>query len=333
MLQMNKEDKILDTATKNLTDYTGLKAHWKAGKEPVDAILYLEDKNIKFYVEVKRELRGHHLEALQQYAKQHQPFMVVAENIFPTLKKQLRDGGIAYLDAAGNIFYDTKNQYVWIEGNKIEKRQEKKKNRAFTKAGLRVVFQLLLNEETLNQPYREIAAMAGVALGNIKHVFDGLKELGFILRLDKNRMKLLKKRELLDRWIDGYGTALKPMLHIGNYRFLKEEDDKAWKKLKPDEEKTVWGSEAAADLITNYLVPLKLDMYTKETKTELMKKWRLIPDPTGKVQVYEKFWNNKTDQKYAPEILVYADLILTNDPRCMETAKMIYDKYLANEFV
>ena len=59
---MNKEDKILDTATKNLTDYTGLKAHWKAGKEPVDAILYLEDKNIKFYVEVKRELRGHHLE-------------------------------------------------------------------------------------------------------------------------------------------------------------------------------------------------------------------------------------------------------------------------------
>jgi hypothetical protein len=330
---MNKEDKILDTATKNLTDYTGLKVHWKAGKEPVDAILYLEDKNIKFYVEVKRELRGHHMEALQQYAKQHRPFMVVAENIFPTLKKGLRDMGIAYLDVAGNIFYNTKDQYVWIEGNKIEKGQEEKKNRAFTKAGLRVVFQFLLDEETLNQPYREIAAMAGVALGNIKHVFDGLRELGFILRLDKNRAKLLKKRELLDRWIDGYGTALKPTLHIGNYRFLKEEDDKAWKKLKLDEEKTVWGSEAAADLITNYLMPLKLDLYTKETKTELMKKWRLIPDPAGKVQLYEKFWNNKTDQKYAPQVLVYADLILTNDPRCIETAKMIYDKYLANDFV
>jgi hypothetical protein len=48
-----------------------------------------------------------------------------------------------------------------------------------------------------------------------------------------------------------------------------------------------------------------------------MKKWRLIPDPAGKVQLHEKFWNNKTDQKYAPEILVYADLILTNDPRCI----------------
>jgi hypothetical protein len=64
-----------------------------------------------------------------------------------------------------------------------------------------------------------------------------------------------------------------------------------------------------------------------------MKKWRLIPDPAGKVQLHEKFWNNKTDRKYAPKILVYADLLLTNDPRCIETAQMIYDKYLANEFV
>lgn len=330
---MNKEDKILDTATKNFTDYTGLKAHWKAGKEPVDAILYLEDKNIEFYVVVKRELRGHHLETLQQYAKQHQPFMVVAENIFPTLKKGLRDMGIAYLDVAGNIFYNIKDQYVWIEGNKIKKAQEEKKNRAFTKAGLRVVFQFLLDEEALNQPYREIAAMAGVALGNIKHVFDGLKKLGFILHLDKNRMILLKKRDLLERWIDGYGTVLKPTLHISNYRFLKEEDDQAWKKLTLDGGKTVWGSEAAADLITNYLVPLKLDLYTKETKAELMKRWKLVPDPAGKVQLYERFWNNKMNQKYAPEVLVYADLILTADPRCIETAKMIYDKSLADDFV
>jgi hypothetical protein len=29
---------------------------------------------------------------------------------------------------------------------------------------------------------------------------------------------------------------------------------------------------------------------------------------------------------------VYADLLLTNDPRCLETAGMIYDKYLKNEF-
>ncbi len=329
---MNKEDEILNTAIKNLTAYTGFKAHWKARKETIDAVLYLEDKNIMFYVEAKREVRVHHLKLLQQYANQYKPFMVVAENIFPTIKKQLRDIGIAYLDGAGNIFYDTRNQYIWIEGNKIEKQKEEK-NRAFTKAGLRVVFQFLLNEEAINQPYREIAAMAGVALGNIKHVFDGLKGLEFILRLDKHRKKLLNKKELLDRWIDGYETALKPTLHIGNYRFLKEEDNKNWKKLELDEEKTVWGSEAAADLITNYLVPAKLDLYTKETKAELMKKWKLIPDPNGKVQIHEKFWDNKMDQKYAPEVLVYADLILINDPRCIETAKMILDKTLANEFV
>ena len=34
---MNKEDNIIDKAIQNLTNYTGLKAYWKAGKESVDA--------------------------------------------------------------------------------------------------------------------------------------------------------------------------------------------------------------------------------------------------------------------------------------------------------
>lgn len=329
---MNKEDKILDTAIKNLNDLTGIKAHWKAGKN-VDAMLYLEDKSIRFHVEAKGELRAHHLETLQQKAKQHKPFMVIAQNIFPTLKKQLRDMGIAYLDAAGNIFYDIGNQYVWIDGNKIEKGHEEIKNRAFTKAGLKVVFQFLLDEEVINKPYREIAAMADVALGNIKYVLDGLREQGFIIRLDKNRIKLLKRRELLDRWIDGYGNTLKPTLNIGTYRFLKEEERKNWKKLKLDEEKTVWGGEAAADLLTNYLIPAEWTIYTEEARNEIIKKWKFLPDTKGNVQIYEKFWNRKWSKKYAPELLVYADLMLTHDPRCMETAKLIFDKYLANEFV
>lgn len=330
---MNKEDKILETAVRNLTIFTGLKAHWKAGKQPIDAELLLEGKNLTFYTAVKKELRGHYLETLQQYAKHHKPFMVVAQTIFPTLKKQLRDLGIAYLDAAGNIFYNTNNQYVWIEGNKIEQEKEEKKNRAFTKAGLKVVFQFLLNKETINQPYRQIAAMAGVAIGNIKYVLDGLAEGGFILHLDKNKTKLLNKRELLNRWIDGYGTKLKPALHRGNFRFLKEEDGKHWKKLKLDVANTVWGGEAAADLITNYLVPLKWTLYTGATQAELMKSLKLLPDPKGIVQVYEKFWNNELDTHVAPELLVYADLMLTGDPRCIETAKRIFDKTLADEFL
>jgi hypothetical protein len=80
-----------------------------------------------------------------------------------------------------------------------------------------------------------------------------------------------------------------------------------------------------------------------------MTHWRLIPDAHGNVEIYERFWNGNTVQEkmkppykiqtgqnsnipLAHPLLVYADLVLTNDPRCLETAEMIYLKYLKNEF-
>jgi hypothetical protein len=55
---------------------------------------------------------------------------------------------------------------------------------------------------------------------------------------------------------------------------------------------------------------------------------RLIPDPKGDVEILDAFWN-LDDANLMPEtvppLLVYADLLASNDPRNLETAKMIYD--------
>jgi hypothetical protein len=56
----------------------------------------------------------------------------------------------------------------------------------------------------------------------------------------------------------------------------------------------------------------------------------------GNVRIYNMFWHERgafldIQQKrgLAPPALVYADLVATGDPRNRETAKMIYDEYLA----
>lgn len=54
--------------------------------------------------------------------------------------------------------------------------------------------------------------------------------------------------------------------------------------------KTWWGSEPAGDILTNYLKPGELTPYTLESRNELIKHYRLIPDKEGKVKVYQKFW-------------------------------------------
>lgn len=100
--------------------------------------------------------------------------------------------------------------------------------------------------------------------------------------------------------------------------------------------KNTLGGEPAAEIITGYLRPEIYTFYTELTKPELIKGAKLIPDPNGKIQVFKKFWKKDypvTMGEYiAHPLLIYADLVITDDPRCIETAQMIYDQYLKDEF-
>ena len=50
--------------------------------------------------------------------------------------------------------------------------------------------------------------------------------------------------------------------------------------------------------------------------------------PTGFLKAYRKFWKFNDDYvKTVPPILIYADLLNTRDPRNIETAQKIYEKY------
>jgi hypothetical protein len=74
-------------------------------------------------------------------------------------------------------------------------------------------------------------------------------------------------------------------------------------------------------------------IYTNETRNELMKNYRLIPDEKGNVIVYKKFWQNEEENdNFVPPLLVYADLINSDDSRCQETGVMVYKKFLQNNF-
>jgi hypothetical protein len=201
------------------------------------------------------------------------------------------------------------------------------------------VFHFLLHEKDINLPYRELAHIAGVGLGNINYIITGLKELGFLIKLNKDEYRLTNKKGLLDRWITAYDEKLKPALQTGTFRFLKEEEFNNWKNISIANGKTWWGGEPAGDLITNYLRPAELTLYTTETRNELIKNYRLIPDENGHVKTYKKFWQIEAGDgnirqplgMVVPPLLVYADLMTTSDRRCTETAQKIYDEFLQNK--
>jgi hypothetical protein len=62
-----------------------------------------------------------------------------------------------------------------------------------------------------------------------------------------------------------------------------------------------------------------------------MKDWTLWPQDSNEnapVLLYYKFWKQDVESEKVASIPVYADLLLTDDPRCLEAATMIFDKLL-----
>lgn len=331
-MDMNIE-KVIYQALENLKLNANIQGTWEEhALKGVDGTLELIVNNqvFKYTIEVKNQLRINQLDHFMDLRKRYKHFMVLAPRIYPGLKEEFRKADISYLEGNGNIYFRDGKSVIWIEGNKPLKEDRDIENRAFTKTGLKVVFEFLLNEKLFNLPYRQISEQTGTGLANIANIIAGLKKSGYLIPVNQKEFKLLNKKELIDAWSDAYDSKLKPNLMIGRFRNLNEQDFTHWKSLHLQENKTMWGSEPAADILTNYLRPAELTLYTIESRNELMKQYRLVPDEKGTVVAYKKFWNTEVQGKTVPALLIYADLVNINDRRSLETAKKIYDEYIQN---
>ena len=58
--------------------------------------------------------------------------------------------------------------------------------------------------------------------------------------------------------------------------------------------------------------------------------WHLAPD--GPIEIREAFWptDKRLFTEHVPWLLVYADLLATEDGRCLETAENIRQQYLGD---
>lgn len=332
---MEQQD-IVHIALENLLKNTGITGKWKDNvrnkkDKETDGIIDLKIDNNKYtlYTEVKTELRNYQLPQIEKIAKLYSPFLIVAERIFPTTKEALRINNINYLEGNGNIFLKSEDVYVWIDNEKPVPKTKVKVINAFTKTGLKIILQFLLDNTLVNLPYRQIAAITDTSIANINYVINGLMNGGFLIKIDKRTFNLINKKELLEKWMVAYEERLKPKMLIGRFHFLKEEDFKNWKNLSLKTDESYWGGEPGGNLLTNHLKPELLTVYTTQSRADLIKKYRLVPDEKGNLEIYRKFWNdNHVNWNIAPPILVYADLMNTGDRRCIETAQKVYNEYI-----
>jgi hypothetical protein len=285
---------------------------------------------------VKNEVRPHQYSEIAERFRNQKNLIIVANKIYPKVKESLRAEGIAYMEVVGNIFLNQQGVYVWIENEKAQTIRNDGGNKAFTKSGVRVVYQFLTYPKILNEPYRTIADKAGVALGNIPGILSSLKDAGFLLKKDKKTFVINRKKELLNKWVDAYAMKLKPSLKVGEFGMKNGKD---WQSINLNAVDSVWGAERAGEFFTNYLRPEHATIYSRLGIAQLIQKYGLIPQKNGPIEVFEMFWEDLPIEDYhlneklpyVTPILTYADLVQIGDKRCLDTAQMIYDEHIQSE--
>lgn len=173
-----------------------------------------------------------------------------------------------------------------------------------------------------------MVAECETALGNINYIIKDLQVQGYLVKKNNKDWLLNNRETLINQWAENFLNKLQPEYLMGTFRFQAPDGIKNWNKLKLDATKTYWGGEPAADILTNYLQPATLTIYTEENRIDLIKKYRLIPDTNGNIKLYTKFWKATEKNETVHPLVIYEDLLGINDPRTIELANLIYNEYL-----
>jgi hypothetical protein len=252
--------------------------------------------------------------------------LLVTDHVAPPLAEELHRRGIQFADAAGNAFIHAPGLFVLVLGRRQRgsKRVPPRGMRIFRSSGLKILFALLCVRDLVTAPQREIARAAGVALGSVAVVLEGLRELGYVATIDGTR-RLLHREKLIEQWTEGYARVLAPTLEMGRYA---APELKWWRRADPTPYGAQWGGETAAALLHRHLVPERAILYSLETPARFLLKYRLKADAEGPVILRRRFWHFESEtprQDIVPPLLVYADLVVDGDARSLDAAKAISD--------
>jgi len=99
--------------------------------------------------------------------------------------------------------------------------------RPFKQATLKLLFAFLADPALeLDEPkkflfnltYREMKERTGLSLGSISNVVEDLIAEEFLVEAGSSSRMLENRQKLFERWVQDYGTRLRPKLVTGHYR-------------------------------------------------------------------------------------------------------------------
>lgn len=297
--------------------------------EQVDARIQamVGGQRVEFLLEAKSG--SLQLDAFEKYQRrrerQHLPLVLVRPWIPAKRARILREQGVNYLDTAGNAFLNLPGLQVFRETLDLPRIDpvRKRPGEVYNASAVQVGLQLLLDLQLVRSNLRTIAALAGVSAPSAKFALDAFKVDGYVIEVGRKERKLVDREAFLRKWSEGFNLRYRPKYAVGTYAGPGE--------LRLDDGAACWGGEAGADRLTNNLQALGKVVYTYSKKVgPFVAKNRLQPDSKGGIELVQACWEKRHEepQGTAPAFVVFADLLNTRDPRCIEVAEQMLETIL-----
>lgn len=258
--------------------------------------------------------------------------ILFADFVNPVMAEKFRQRSIPFVDCAGNLSLKNEQHNLYVKGKKLLRLSRKRvRGRAFNAAGLKLIFAIFNQPRFLQASYRDISNKVNIALGSVGPVIDDLYASGYIL--DEGERRLVNKKRLFERWVDGYLEKLRPKQIMACYTCG---DKDWWKNAEPGEFHGIWGGEVVVAKSTPFMVPETVTLYFSSDvkQREFASRYGLRADDDGEICIYKSFWSpafagDDNEDGISP-LIIYADIVDSINPGSWDVAKTFYGEAIAH---
>ena len=270
-----------------------------------------------------------------QSAPTDYPPLLVYDHVPHALGAQLRAQGTRYADAAGN---------AWFQHPELLARAHTRIPLAPTELAvsspawhvqlLRLLFQLVLAPDLAAYSIPQLAAHTQLPVEVVRQVLRSLAAQGFWDHEAPLGVSPLLLPAPTQYWLTHYAGTLRRRLNAQRYRPRCPTLLAEWAQRGLPAE-CLWSGEAAAHLLLGSpMPPTSLTLYSQLPRPQLVQQLDLVPSPKGAIEILNAFVPATcfalTDPRCVPPLLVYADLMATQNPSHQALAQELQTHYLGD---
>jgi hypothetical protein len=254
--------------------------------------------------------------------------LLVFPYVNPSLAEYMNEKEMNFLDLAGNVRMAIgKNFYVFVKGRKLATG-----NPYVSKAKIasyQVIFAFLAEPKLLNEPVRAVAEIAGVGKSAVAARITRLAKDGLIGRTTKG-WRIIRYDDLLDRWIIGYSEVIRRRIYKSSYSSripdLEKREAIIEEVLNTNSGIWAWGGDSAAwRMVQHYRSEISC-VHLESIPIPLIMKLEALPTVDTNLvfmRPLSPISMQGVSEHLVHPLLVYTQLITSDDPRARETANEI----------